>query len=117
MRRLWIGAVLLVVGATACGKKEPASDATSGRKGKERMPAMVGMGQQERMEPGGGASAPDTAGVPVDRAAANRLGITFARAARRPIAAGSRVVGSLTYAEPRRVYVNARVNGWVERLY
>jgi membrane fusion protein, copper/silver efflux system len=117
LRRLWIGAALLAVGATACGKKEPASDAIAGRKGTEGMPGMAGMGQQEHMEPGGGASAPDTAAVPVDRAAANRLGITFARAARRPIAAGSRVVGSLTYAEPRRVYVNARVNGWVERLY
>jgi Cu(I)/Ag(I) efflux system membrane fusion protein len=59
----------------------------------------------------------DTAGVPVNRAAAARLGITFARAATRPIAAGTRAVGTLTYAEPRREYVNARVMGWVERLY
>jgi Cu(I)/Ag(I) efflux system membrane fusion protein len=55
--------------------------------------------------------------VPVDRAAAARLGITFARAATRPISAGIRAVGTLTYAEPRREYVNARVMGWVEQLY
>jgi Cu(I)/Ag(I) efflux system membrane fusion protein len=59
----------------------------------------------------------DTAGVPVDRAAAQRLGITFARAALRPLAQGTRVIGILAYAEPRRVIVSARVMGWVEELY
>ena len=118
MRRLWIGAALFAIGATACGEKEPAPDAMAGMKKMEGMPGTVGMGQMEGMEhAAGGESTPDTAGVSVDRASAGRLGITFARAARRPVAAGTRVVGTLTYAEPRRVYVNARVNGWVERLY
>ena len=54
--------------------------------------------------------------VPLDRTAAGRIGITFARAAFRPVRHDTRVVGTLTYAEPRRQYVNARVMGWVERL-
>jgi membrane fusion protein, copper/silver efflux system len=61
--------------------------------------------------------APDSAGVPLDRSVAERLGISFARAAMRPVGRGTRVVGTLTYAEPRREYVNARVMGWVEELY
>jgi hypothetical protein len=105
VRRPWIGAALLAVTASACGRQESAPDAVAGSKSMEGMPGMPV------------AAASDTAGVPVDRAAAERLGITFARAARRPIPAGTRVVGSLTYAEPRRAYVNARVKGWVERLY
>jgi Cu(I)/Ag(I) efflux system membrane fusion protein len=114
MSRVWIGAVLLAVVTAACGKKESGSDAASG---KEAMPGMAGMDPMEGMvHPSSDAAATDTAGVPVERTAAQRLGITFARAAARPIAAGTRVVGTLTYAEPRRAYVNARVNGWVEQL-
>ena len=100
MRRLWIGAALLVVGMTACDRKQNASDAVAGMKGMEGRP--------------GGT---DTAGVALDRDAATRLGITFARAASRPIGAGARAVGTLTYAEPRREYLNARVMRWVEELY
>jgi Cu(I)/Ag(I) efflux system membrane fusion protein len=116
MRRLWIGAALFVVGLTACGRKQNATDATGEM---ERMQGMPGMSEMEGMSRGraGGSANTDTAGVPVNRAAAARLGITFARAATRPIAAGTRVVGTLTYAEPRREYVNARVMGWVEKLY
>ncbi|MFL5402776.1 MAG: efflux RND transporter periplasmic adaptor subunit [Gemmatimonadales bacterium] len=116
MSRLWVGAALLALIAGACGKKESGSDSAAGT-GKAAMSDMPGMGQMEGMEPSssrGGAA--DTAGVPVDRPAAQRLGITFTRAAARPIAADRRVVGTLTYAEPRRAYVNARVNGWVEEL-
>jgi membrane fusion protein, copper/silver efflux system len=80
-----------------------------GMKGMDGMPGMNG--------PTGGSGEADTAGVPVDRPAAARLGVTFARAAKRPIAAGTRAVGTLTYAEPRQEYVNARVMGWVEKLY
>jgi RND family efflux transporter MFP subunit len=64
-----------------------------------------------------GSEARDSVGIPLDRAAAERLGITFARAGMRPIGRGARVVGTLAYAEPRREYVNARVMGWVEELY
>jgi membrane fusion protein, copper/silver efflux system len=59
----------------------------------------------------------ETSGVPLDRAEAARLGISFARAAERPVRLFVRAVGILKYAEPNRVYVNARVSGWVERLY
>ena len=65
----------------------------------------------------GSLAAAGTAAVPVDRTAADRLGITFARAAMRPIAAGTRALGTLAYAEPLRRCVNARVTGWVEKLY
>ncbi len=113
MSRVWIGVALLAVITTACGKKEAGSDAVAG--GEVSMP---GMAQMEGMDHGSSdAAATDSAGVPVDRTGAQRLGITFARAASRPIAAGTRVVGTVTYAEPRRAYVNARVNGWVEHLH
>lgn len=118
MRRLWIGAALLVAGLTACDKKQNATDAMAETKG-QGMAGMPGMSDMEGMTPRGAAASADTdtTGVTVDRAAAARLGITFSRAARRPIAAGTRAVGTLTYAEPRREYVNARVMGWVEELY
>jgi Cu(I)/Ag(I) efflux system membrane fusion protein len=59
----------------------------------------------------------DTSGVPLNRAEAQRLGVTFARASERPVQSSVRAVGVLKYAEPNRVYVNARVGGWVEHLY
>jgi Cu(I)/Ag(I) efflux system membrane fusion protein len=80
------------------------------------MEGMAGMGAMEGMESGAVDSA-SGAGVSLDRTAAGRLGITFARAAVRPLGRETRVVGTLTYAEPRRQYVNARVMGWVEQLY
>ncbi len=83
----------------ACGKKPAASPGTPGMKGMGNVPADA-----------------DSAAVPIDRAAAARLGITFARASERPLGREIRLAGTLAYAEPRRAYVNARVNGWVERL-
>ena len=65
----------------------------------------------------GASQAADTSGVPIDRGAAARLGIRFARASERPVATSVRAVGVLKYAEPRQAYVNARVSGWVEKLY
>jgi membrane fusion protein, copper/silver efflux system len=117
MRRIWIGAALLAIGATACGRKEPAPSAKAGMKDMPGMAGMAGMESMEGKSTADSTTAKDTAGVPVDRAAAARVGITFARAGLRPVSAGTRVVGTLTYAEPRRAYVNARVNGWVEHLY
>jgi membrane fusion protein, copper/silver efflux system len=115
MSRIWMGAALLAFVVAACGKKESGSDTAAA--GKEAMPGMAGMDQMEGMSHSSSdAAAGDTAGVPVDRTAAQRLGITFARATAKPIGAETRVVGTLTYAEPRRAYVNARVNGWVEQL-
>ncbi len=65
----------------------------------------------------GASQGADTSGVPIDRGEAARLGIRFARATDRPITTSVRAVGVLKYAEPRQAYVNARVNGWVEKLY
>lgn len=102
MRRTWLAAASLAAVLTACEAKQDGAD------GPARMSDMPGMP---------GAAPGDTVGVAVDRDAARRLGVTFARAARRPIAAAARAVGTLTYAEPRRKYVSARVMGWVEKLY
>ncbi len=85
-------------GSTASGREQPDTGGIAG------MPGMPGMSA-------------DTSGVPVDRTEAARLGITFARAAERPVRPFVRAVGILKYVEPRLVYVNARVNGWVEQLY
>ncbi|MGH7644183.1 MAG: efflux RND transporter periplasmic adaptor subunit [Gemmatimonadales bacterium] len=104
MRR---GTLLLVVALAACPEA---------RDGKQEAPSMAAMPEMAEM-PGLPAAAAESAGVRVDRAGAARLGITFARAAERPVRATVRAVGILRYAEPRRVYVNARVNGWVEKLY
>jgi membrane fusion protein, copper/silver efflux system len=127
MKRLWIVAVLLGLGlgVSACTKRSDTSgkdtagkSGTQGTKARQgRMPGMAGMGPMEARQPGAGDSSTAPPAVPVDRTAAERLGITFARAANRPLSTGTRVVGTLTYAEPRRAYVSARVNGWVERLY
>ncbi|MGH7676127.1 MAG: efflux RND transporter periplasmic adaptor subunit [Gemmatimonadales bacterium] len=101
--------LLAILGALAACQKPRGADAakqdpTAGMRGMEGMAGMPGMG-------------PDTAGLPLDRTEAARLGISFARAAERPVRPFVRAVGVLKYAEPRLVYVNARVNGWVEKLY
>jgi Cu(I)/Ag(I) efflux system membrane fusion protein len=89
---------LLVVAVTVSGCREkPAPDMAD-------MPGMAPSGT-------------DTSGVPVNRTDAQRLGVTFARASERPVQSSVRAVGVLKYAEPNRVYVNARVGGWVEHLY
>lgn len=80
-----------------------ARDSAGGMQGMAGMPATAAAG--------------DSAGIALDRAAAGRLGVTFARATMRPLGAETRVVATLTYAEPRRSYVSARVSGWIEELY
>jgi Cu(I)/Ag(I) efflux system membrane fusion protein len=120
MNRFWTVALALGFGSgvSACGKQadRPAQD-MAGMKDMKGTKGMPGMGSMEGMERGTGDSSAAGAAVPLDRAAAGRLGITFARAAVRPLGRATRVVGVLAYAEPRRAYVNARVMGWVERLY
>jgi Cu(I)/Ag(I) efflux system membrane fusion protein len=113
------GAVVVVITMLGCNRADRAVPPFArGRdsSGMAGMPGMPGM-----VMPSGSAGTDtagmDTASVPLDRRTANRLGITFARATERPLQQEARVVGTLTYAEPRRVYVNARVDGWVERLY
>ncbi|MEA2723652.1 MAG: rane fusion protein copper/silver efflux system [Gemmatimonadales bacterium] len=123
MRPLWVLVVVLGLVITACGKQkqsEQSTAAVSKPKTEETkgMEGMAGMGEMEAMETAAGDSAgPTGAGVKLDRTAADRFGISFARAAIRPLGRETRVVGTLGYAEPRRQYVNARVMGWVERLY
>lgn len=102
-RRLHALAVLsLVLAGCTRSAPAPASDAAMAD-----MPGMAGMS---------GMAMPGDSGVALDRAAAARLGIRFARAASRPVGSGIRLAGALRYAEPRRVYVSARTDGWVERL-
>jgi membrane fusion protein, copper/silver efflux system len=117
MRRLGI-VLLMGFSLSACRKKvESGAERTAKMEGMKGTEGMAGMGSMEGMESGSGDSAGSAAGVPLDRTAADRLGITFARAAVRPLGRETRVVGTLAYAEPRRQYVNTRVMGWVEQLY
>jgi Cu(I)/Ag(I) efflux system membrane fusion protein len=117
MRPFQFLVLTLGMALTACASdKQPNQSSASAKdsaqtKGMKGMEGMAGMESMEPMETTGRGS-----GVLVDRTAADRLGITFARAAMRPVGRGTRVVGTLTYAEPRRQYVNARVMGWVEQL-
>jgi multidrug efflux pump subunit AcrA (membrane-fusion protein) len=103
------------VAMTACAKQDRSAQSSTASEGMKGMQGMEGMAGMEGMEMGGGDST-GVAGVPLDRTASDRIGITFARAAQRPLGRETRVVGTLTYAEPRRQYVSARVMGWVEQL-
>src|SRR5207249_11238475 len=82
VKQILTGLLVAAMTLTGC-KKAPAPD----------MQGMAGM-------PGMPAAAADTSGVPLDRTEAARLGITFARAAERPVRSSVRAVGILKYAEP-----------------
>ena len=128
MNRFRVGALALgtLVVVSGCGRKKP--DAST--PGMSSMPGMAGMHDTQTLRAKGGqpsgtdgmagmqgmSMGGDSAGVPLDRARAGRFGITFARAAERPLERRVRLTGTLVYAEPRREYVNARVNGWIEGL-
>jgi membrane fusion protein, copper/silver efflux system len=101
MKWVTVGALVFALAAMGCGGERAKEE--QGMSGMPGMPGMPGMDADS--------------GVPLDRREAARLGITFARAAERPVRPFVRAVGILTYAEPRRVYVNARVSGWIEELY
>jgi multidrug efflux pump subunit AcrA (membrane-fusion protein) len=110
--------LLFAAGLAAACHQPPSAKRTDGpsqdtMSSMEQMPGMAGMAGMRGM-PAAGA---ESLGVPIDRGAAARLGITFARAAERPVAPSVRAVGMLKFAEPRLVYVNARVSGWAEKLY
>ena len=113
MKGVMIGLLVAAVTLTACQKKPPRGNEMAGLNGTQDTGQMAGMPGV----PGTPAAGADASGVPVNRTEAERLGITFARATQRPVRRSVRAVGVLKYAEPRLVYVNARVNGWVERLY
>jgi membrane fusion protein, copper/silver efflux system len=121
MSRFWIAVLAGAVAMTACRQQGQGGQSTPRAEGPakmERMKGMEGMSGMEGMETATADSAGEGgAGVSLDRSAADRLGISFARAATRPLGRETRVVGTLAYAEPRRQYVNARVMGWVEQLY
>ena len=87
MKQITIGLLVAAMMLTGCKKAPAPSQETAGMKD---MPGMPGI-------PAAGA---DTSGVPLDRAEAARLGITFARAAERPVRSSVRAVGILKYAEP-----------------
>jgi membrane fusion protein, copper/silver efflux system len=127
MTRRWItaaAATALALLVSACGRSDGERESRQGMEDSAPTGSMrgmsdtQGMGSMEGMDRGPAGDGPaDSAGVSLDRLAAERLGITFARVAMRPVGRGTRVAGTLTYAEPRREYVNARVMGWVEELY
>ena len=91
--------------ASACGGGTDGARSRDSTSAMENMPGMEGMAMNA-----------ESSGVAINRTAAQRLGISFARAAPAPVRQRIRLAGTLTYAEPRRVYVNSRVDGWVERL-
>ncbi len=107
MTRIIIGLLATALSVSGCRQQRAHDTAMAG------MPGMQDTSAGTPAMSGGA----DSTGVPIDRGEAARLGITFARAAERPVRASVRAVGVLKYAEPRLVYVNARVNGWVEKLY
>ncbi len=107
MKRIIIGLLATALSVSGCRQQRAHDTAMAG------MPAMQDTSAGRPAMSGGA----DSTGVPINRGEAARLGITFARAAERPVQASVRVVGVLKYAEPRLVYVNARVSGWVEKLY
>ncbi len=118
MKQILIGLLVAGVTLSGCRQKPARSDEQGAMKNMrnttdtsmQEMPGMQGMAGRSGMSA-------DSSGVSIDRGEAARLGITFARAAERPVRSSVRVVGVLKYAEPNLVYVNARVNGWVEKLY
>jgi RND family efflux transporter MFP subunit len=109
VKRFVIGLLVAAVTLSACQRNAKVGEQS--RTDSTQMAGMQGM-------PGMPATAtPESSGVPIDRDEAARLGITFARAAERPVRTSVRALGVLKYAEPNLVFVNARVGGWVERLY
>jgi len=115
VKRIFTSLVIVAAALTGCQRKPARSDQMAGMKGlgDTTDTSMQGMPGRPGIPPAGA----DTSGVPVNRTDAERLGITFARATERPVRSSLRAVGVLKYAEPNLVYVNARVSGWVERLY
>lgn len=110
-----VAIVAVAAALAACGKSGSAGRAARGT-GQDSMAGMQGMSGMQGMAGMSGMGA-ESLGVPLRRPDAARLGITFARAGERPVRPSIRAVGVLKYAEPRLVYVNARVSGWAERLY
>lgn len=115
-RTVLLAATLVTLALAGCHRSKPVTDdSVAGMPG--MAPQASGSSPAMADRPGmAGMNMSGDSGVALDRTAAARLGIGFARAANRPVRQGIRLTGALAYAEPRRVYVNARVSGWVEHL-
>jgi membrane fusion protein, copper/silver efflux system len=107
LSRLMVACLAMMVSLVSCSPHNSSGKDTTAQTSGTQQPGMADM-------PGMNASG--DSGVALDRTAAARLGISFARAATRPLRQGLRLAGVLAYAEPRRTYVNARISGWVEHL-
>ena len=114
MKRISVALLVAATTLVACQNRQPSVGTTTApnRPARQDTAAMAGMQGMPRM-----GSPADSQGVSIDRGQAARLGIGFARATERPVRPFVRAVGVLKYAEPSRVYVNARVSGWIEKLY
>ena len=104
-----IFALVVALLATACSArntKSPTPPDTS----MANMPGMAGV-------PGrAAASGADSNPIQIDRAAAARVGITFARATVGSPSTAIRLDGTITYPEPSRRIVTVRMNGWAEHV-
>lgn len=59
----------------------------------------------------------DSGEIVLDGERRQQIGVTVARAERRPLAAPVRAVGSVTYDQSRLTDVTLRVGGWIDELY
>lgn len=112
------GVSLLALALLACGGPDGLPGGRGDPAAEGSMEGMQGMsGTDGPTDMPGMSMGADTSGVPVDRAVASRLGIAFTRASERPVRRKIVLAGTLDYAEPRRTYVTARVDGFVEQLH
>lgn len=108
MKSVSIAAVVLLL-STACSGRRPSTERASAVP-PDTSASMTGMAMPAT-------TVKDSGAVAIDRAAAARAGITFARASTRPIGTSALLVGTLAYPEPSRRVVTMRVNGWVQQLF
>lgn len=66
---------------------------------------------------GAGGGGGNTGVITVDPATQQSMGIRTAKVVRKELQRAIRTVGVVGYEEPRQYSINAKVDGWVERLY
>jgi membrane fusion protein, copper/silver efflux system len=111
MKAVSMAAAVLLLSSACSGRRESTDGASAVRP--DSTAAMTGMAGM----PMPATAANDSGAVAIDRSAAARAGITFARASIRPIGTSTLLAGTLAYPEPSRRVVTVRVNGWVQRLF